>query len=56
LRPWPRGFKPPPHKLASYIIIAVGAVIVLFAMPFFIWAALFGGLIAYVGYMMQKGR
>jgi hypothetical protein len=49
------GRKPPPHKAAAYGLIAVGAVIMLLSMPLFVYAAVIGGLVAYVGYTM-RGR
>lgn len=49
-----RGWKTPPHRAAGYGLITVGAVIMMMAMPFFVYIALLGGLIAYVGYTLRN--
>lgn len=46
------GRKQPPHRAAGYVLIIVGGLIVLISMPLFVYAAVIGGLIAYVGYTL----
>lgn len=45
----------PQNKLAAYGLMTVGALIMLLSMPFFVYAAIAGGLILYWGYTM-RGR
>jgi len=45
----------PPHRAAGYGLIAIGLVIMLFAMPLFVYAAAIGGFVAFVGYTL-RGR
>lgn len=49
------GGKTPPHRAAGYTLIAAGAIIMMIAMPLFVYAAIIGGLISYVGYTL-RGR
>lgn len=49
-----RGWKFPPHKAFGYCLMVVGAIIMLIAMPFFIYVALVGILIVYVGYTLNR--
>ncbi|MFZ5824997.1 MAG: hypothetical protein ACOY94_11760 [Bacillota bacterium] len=42
----------PPHRAAGFVLIAVGAIIMLMSMPLFVYASVIGGLIAYVGYTL----
>lgn len=49
------GGNTPPHKAAGYGLITVGAIIMLISMPLFVYVAVLGGLIAYVGYTL-RGR
>ena len=49
-----RGWRPPPHRAAGYGLIIVGAIIMMMAMPLFVYIALLGGLIAYVGYTLGR--
>lgn len=51
-----RGKRPPSHKAAGYGLITVGALIMLVSMPLYVYMAVLGGLIAYAGYTMMKGR
>lgn len=44
----------PPHKTAGYGLIALGALIMLLSMPLYIYAAIIGGLIAYVGHTLRS--
>jgi hypothetical protein len=46
------GGKTPPHKATGYVLIAIGAIVMLLSMPLFVYAAVIGGLIAYVGYTL----
>lgn len=46
------GRRPPPHRAAGFVLIAVGAIIMLLSMPLFFYASVIGGLIAYVGYTL----
>jgi hypothetical protein len=46
------GGKTPPHKATGYALMAVGAMVMLLSMPLFVYAAVIGGLIAYVGYTL----
>lgn len=47
-----RGRRLPPQKAVGFVLIAVGAIVILLAMPAFVHAAILGGLIAYVGYTL----
>lgn len=47
-----RGRKLPPNRAAGFVLIIVGGVIVLTAMPLFVYAAVIGFLIIYVGYTL----
>lgn len=49
------GKRTPPNKAAGYGMIFVGAIIMLLAMPLFVWAAVIGALVAYVGHSL-RGR
>jgi len=55
MRLGPRGWRPPPQKAMGYGLMTVGAVILLLSLPVYVYAALVGGLIAYLGHTM-KGR
>lgn len=44
--------KVPPNKALGYLLIAVGVIIMALSMPLFVYAALVGALIAYVGYTL----
>lgn len=46
----------PPHKVAGYGLIGIGALIMLLALPFFFWLAALGGLICYLGYSVTQNR
>jgi hypothetical protein len=45
----------PRHKAVAYGLITIGAVIMLVSVPFYVYAAVFGALIAYAGYVL-RGR
>jgi hypothetical protein len=48
-----RGFRPqPPHKVSGATLVALGALLLLFAMPVFVWLAALGGTLAYLGWSM----
>jgi len=47
--------KLPRHRATGYGLITIGAVIMLLSVPFYVYAAVLGGLIAYAGYVL-KGR
>ncbi len=49
-----RGRRPPPHKPIGYGLMALGALIMLFSMPLFVYAAILGGLIVYIGYTLSS--
>lgn len=44
----------PRHKATGYGLITIGAVIMLLSVPFYVYAALLGGLIAYAGYVLRS--
>ncbi len=44
--------KPPRRALVGFVLILAGVSIVLTALPGFVYAAVIGGLIAYVGYTL----
>jgi hypothetical protein len=46
----------PPHKVAGYGLIGIGLLIMLLAMPFFIWLAVIGGCICYCGWSIAQNR
>jgi len=46
------GRKTPPHRAAGFVLIGIGGLILLMSMPLFVYAAIIGGLIAYVGYTL----
>lgn len=46
------GRKVPPNKALGYLLIVVGVIIMALSMPLFVYAALVGALIAYVGYTL----
>lgn len=49
------GKKFPRHKATGYGLITIGAVVMLLAVPLYVYAAVLGGLIAYAGYVL-RGR
>lgn len=49
------GKRTPPHKAAGYGLIFIGAVVMMLAMPLFVYVAVFGGLLAYLGHTL-RGR
>ena len=44
--------KPPRRTLVGFVLILAGVSIILTALPGFVYAAVIGGLIAYVGYTL----
>jgi len=44
--------RPPPRALAGFALILVGVSIILTALPGFVYAAVIGVLIAYLGYTL----
>lgn len=50
-----RGWKLPPHHTTGYGLIGLGAIIMLFALPFTFYVAALGALIAYLGHTL-RGR
>lgn len=42
----------PPNRAGGYVLVVVGGLILLMSMPLFVYAAVIGGLIAYVGYTL----
>lgn len=42
----------PPGRGSGFTLIVVGLIIMLLSMPFYVYAAVFGGLIAYFGYTL----
>lgn len=46
--------RPPPQKSAGYGLMIVGGIIMAMSMPLFVYAAIIGALIAYVGYSMNR--
>jgi hypothetical protein len=53
LRGWKRQ---PPHQAAGYVLIAVGIIVMLLSLPLYVYMSILGGMIAYVGYSMMRGR
>ncbi|HEY3368582.1 MAG TPA: hypothetical protein VGK74_26290 [Symbiobacteriaceae bacterium] len=49
------GRRLPPHKFTGYGLIFVGIVVMLIALPVYIYAAIIGGIIAYLGHTL-RGR
>ena len=43
-----------PHRVVAYGLIALGLLVMLFAMPLFVYIAIFGGLVAFVGYTLHR--
>lgn len=48
------GRRTPPHRAAGYVLITVGAIVMLLSMPLFVYVAIVGGLIAYVGHSLSR--
>jgi len=48
-----RGGKMPPHRAFGYLLMSLGAIILVLAMPWTFYMALLGGLIGYVGYTLR---
>jgi drug/metabolite transporter (DMT)-like permease len=44
--------RPPRRTLVGFVLILAGVSIVLTALPGFVYAAVIGGLIAYIGYTL----
>lgn len=42
----------PPGRGSGFTLIVVGLIIMLLSMPFYVYAAIVGGLIAYFGYTL----
>ncbi|MDB4893817.1 MAG: hypothetical protein JWN15_79 [Firmicutes bacterium] len=49
------GRKHPPHKAVGFGLIIIGGIIMLLAMPLFVWVAVIGVLLAWVGHSL-RGR
>lgn len=47
------GGKRPPSQIAGWGIIALGALILLLALPLYVYAALVGCLVCYLGYSLK---
>jgi hypothetical protein len=49
------GRKHPPHKAVGFAMIIIGGIIMLLALPLFVWVAVIGVLLAWVGHSL-RGR
>lgn len=49
-----RGRPRRPQEIAGYGCMGLGALIILLSLPFYLWAAAFGGLLVYLGWSLSK--
>lgn len=46
----------PPHKVAGFALMAVGGLVLLLAMPLYVWAAAIGGAVTFLGFSVNRYR
>lgn len=49
-----RGRSMRPQEIAGYGCVGLGVLIVLLSLPFYFWAAAFGGLLGYLGWSICR--
>lgn len=43
-----------PNQIAGYGIMGLGGLILILSLPFYFWAAAFGGLLGYLGWTVTR--